>query len=437
MKLPKWLTRSEKRSTPGPWEDYWYTPTPFENSSGVDVTEETALRYSTVWACRRVISEDLASLPLHIYRRIGESKERAREHELYPLLHDAPNKWMSAMQFRETLEDHLLSYGNAYAEIQRNLRGGILALIPLNPAKMEPQWDDDEQLVFKYRLENGQKHTFQQQDVFHLHGYSFNGLIGHSPIQYAAELVGCGLSAQQLQGTNYKTGGRLQLAFSHPAPKAPNQAGRDNFKKELRKEYGGTSGQRIAVLWEGMKVEPISMTMEDAQFIESRKLNRTEICAIFRVPPHKIMDLERATFSNIEQQSISYVSDTIRPWAVRWEQAINQQLLGGTGEYYAEHNLEGLMRGDVASRYAAYAVGRQWSWLTVNEIRALENMNPVEGGDTRLEPLNMVSIDEDGEKDQPMIPAGKPSAAEIDAPITDEEKERAALAIRRLRLIRS
>ncbi len=428
--------RSERRPSPDPWSDgWWYGNAGYDSKTGLDVNQDNALTFAAVWACVKVISEDLASLPLFIYKRGSNSKEKQPDHPLYWLLHNAPNDEMTAMQFRECLQAHLLLWGNAYAEIQRNLRGQPVALWPLNPGRMtvtRPAKD----LVYEYRVtDTGERRLFAKEDIFHVAGLGFNGLIGYSPISYHREAVAIGLAAQEFQASNFKNGNRLQVVFTHPAPKAPNKEGRDEFAKEIRKEYGGRKGNAIGVLWEGMKPEKIGMTMEDAQFIESRKFNRTEICAIYRVPPHKIMDLERATFSNIEQQSISYVIDAIRPWAVRWEQAINQRLLAGSGLFFAEHSMEGLLRGDIASRYAAYAVGRQWGWLSVNDIRGLENMNPVEGGDMRLQPLNMAPL---GSLPAPATasPPDLTQGRSADDPITDEEKEQAAMIIKRLRLIK-
>lgn len=429
MKIPftKYEIR-EKRPRPDAWDDFWYSNTPYASKTGLDVNEDNALTYSAVWACVKVISEDLSSLPLQIYKRAGNSKEKYTDHPLYYLLHDAPNDEMTAMQFRECLQAHLLLWGNAYAEIQRNLRGEVMALWPLNPGNMEVTRAGNGPLVYEYRLTgSGEKRIFAKEDIFHVAGLGFNGLVGYSPVSYHREAVAVGLSAQEFQATNFKNGNRLQVAFVHPAPKAPAKDGRDAFKQELRKEYGGQGGNAIGVLWEGMKPEKIGMTMEDAQFLDSRKFTRAEICAIYRVPPHKIMDLERATFSNIEHQALEYVVDAIRPWAVRWEQAINSRLLRGSGIFFAEHNMDGLLRGDIKSRYDAYAVGRNWGWLSVNDIRERENMNPVEGGDMRLQPLNMTELGS-----MPEMP--DPNAAP-EAPISDEEKEQAARMIRRLRLV--
>lgn len=433
MKIPftKWEIRKEQRPRPEPWDDFWYQRQPYESLTGIDVNEDNALTYAAVWACVKVISEDLASLPLHIYRRDGSSKERASDHPLYYLLHDAPNPEMTKMQFVEALQGHLLTFGNAYAEIVRNLRGEILGLWPLNPARMTVTRPEKE-IVYEYREETGKKVIFSRDDILHVAGLGFNGLIGYSPVGYMRETIACGMAAQEWQATNYKEGGALQLVFVHPGGSvantaAPNAEGRNRIREELRKEYGGRRGHRIGATFEGMKPEKLSMTMEDAQFLESRKFTRSEISGMFRVPAHKIGDLERATFSNIEQQALEYVTDAIRPWCTRWEQAINQRLLNGSGRFFAEHNMEGLLRGDIASRYSAYAVGRNWGWLSVNDIRERENMNPVEGGDVRLQPLNMTELGS--------MPEAPP--ADENAPVTDEEKEQAVRMIRKLRLIRS
>jgi HK97 family phage portal protein len=418
--------RSSKRPRPDDWDDHWYSRNSYENKTGIDVNEDLAMQFSVVWSCIKVISEDLASLPLHLYRREGDVKQKATDQWLYYLLHDQPNPEMTTMQFREALTAHLLTYGNCYSEIERDMRGQVKALWPLNPSKMTVIRPEKE-LIYEYRMDNGEKKLFSRGDILHVAGLGFNGLVGYSPISYQRELIGAGLSARDWQSSNYKNGGRLQLAFTHPAAKAPNPEGRKHFKDEIRKEYGGPEGNAIAVLWEGMKVEPISMTMEDAQFIESRKLTRSEICGIYRVPPHKIMDLERATFSNIEHQALEYVIDAIRPWAVRWEQAINSRLLNGSSKFVVEHNVDGLLRGDIKSRYDAYAVGKQWGWLNSNEIREKENMNPIDGGDVYLQPLNMTKLGEFPEPANNQLP---------EAPLTDEEIKQAASAIRKLRLIR-
>ena len=416
-----YLTRSSKQARPSEWDDFWYEAQKFANSSGMDVTEDTAMTFFAVWACVKVVSEDLASLPLFVYRRDGKNKEPAIDHPAYKLLHDSPNPEMSAIQWREAAQAHLMLWGNHYSMIQQNLRGDPLAIWPLNPANMEVSRTDNNELIYKYRLtKTGETEYFSKEEILHIAGLGFNGLVGYSPIKYHAETIGTGMAEQQYQSSTFGSGGRLSVVFVHPGHphKTPNKEARDDFVARLRKEYGGPQGQRIGVTWEGMKPEKISMTPEDAQFIESRKLTWVQACAIYRVQPHKVMNLFNATFSNIENQDIDYVKSSIRPWAVRWEQAINMKLLQSSEQYFAEHKLDGLMRGDIASRYNAYAIGRQWGWLSPNDIRALENMNPIKNGDEYLTPMNMMPLGSSG-----------------DESISDEEKEQAARAIRHLRLI--
>ncbi len=420
----QWEQRAEKQNRPGPWDDWWYQNQSYENSVGVDVNEDSSLTYFAVWACRKIISEDLGSIPLQIYRRDGESRIKAMDHPLYPLLHDSPNDEMSAMQLRETMQGHVLSFGNAYAQVIRNYRDQPVALWPLNPGNMEVTRDGNNRLAYEYRLtDTNRVITFPKEEIFHLAGWGFNGLIGYNPIKYWAETIGSGMAEQEFQGNTFKNGAFPTIAVSHPAPKAPNPEGRADFRRELAKEYGGRQNAgKILTLWEGMKADKLSMTSEDAQLIESRKLTWLQICAIHRVPPHKVMNLYHATYTNIENQDIDYAKSTIRPWAVRWEQAINLQLLDRSTEYYAEHNIEGLVRGDLASRYNAYSVGRQWGWLSVNDIRTLENMNPIPaGGDEYLVPMNMTPVDREPE------PLEEPKNEA-------EETERAVKTLLRLKL---
>jgi len=402
MKIFGYEIRSAKRPRPSDWDDFWYSRQPYDVSSGVDVSEDSALRLSTVWACVKVISEDLASLPLIIYQRNGKTKERAVDHPLYPILHDAPNPEMTAMQFRECLQAHLLTWGNAYAEITRDIRGQVIALWPLNPGRMKVSRNkESNEVEYEYTDSDGKKKVFARQDILHIAGLGFNGLVGYSVIQYQAEAIGSGIAGQQSQGGMFQNGAQMSLAVSHPAPRGPNDEGRRVFRDEMNRVYGGSKNAgKIMVLWEGMKIEPLNFSPSDAQFLDSRKFSQTDICGIFRVPPHKIMNLDRATFSNIEQQSISYVVDTIRPWCVRWEQQINVKLLGSSEEFFVEHLVDGLLRGDLPSRYTAYATGRQWGWMSVNDIRALENLNPVEGGDQYIVPMNMTEAGQPPPKPQ-------------------------------------
>jgi HK97 family phage portal protein len=396
MRIFGYEIRTKRIPRPSPDSDFWFEHTPYGTSSGVDVTEDSAMRSATVWSCVKVISEDMASMPLIVYRREGKSKERAVEHPLYQLLHDRPNPEMTSMQWRECQQLSLLLWGNAYSEIQRNLAGEPMALWPLDPSKMTVDRDKaTNELVYKYAISEGGTRTFSKEEILHIAGLSYNGLIGLGVIAFQRESIGTCIAGSQYQGSAMANSGMSTVCLSHPAPKAPSPEGRKAFREELQKTYAGPSNAgKWIVLWEGMKAESISLSPADMQFIDSRKYTQIDICGIYRIPPHKIGILDRATFSNIEQQSISYVVDCLRPWCIRWEQQINMKLLGKTEEYYVEHLVDGMLRGDLPSRYAAYATGRQWGWLSVNDVRSIENMNPVPNGDEYIVPMNMAPAGE-------------------------------------------
>ena len=383
--------RAAKRPRPDEWDDFWYSVGGGETTkAGIDVTEDTALQLGAVWACVRVIAEDLASLPLFIYRRTGKGKERAMDHPAYRLLHDAPNPEMSAMQLREALQAHILTWGNCYIEIQRNIRGEPIALWPLRPDKMEVERSESNELQYVYSV-NSERITFDKSDILHIAGLGFNGLIGYSPITYHRETIGLGMAANEFGSRFFGGDATPRMVLKHPGFLKPE--GHKTLGERWQAAYGGSANSgKVAILEGGMDLTTVSIPNADAQYLETRKFEVAEIARIFRVPPHKIGDLERATFSNIEHQGIDYVVSTIRPWAVRWEQSINQRLLNGSEEFFAEHLMDGLLRGDLQSRYAAYAVGRLWGWLSVNDIRSLENMNPIKEGDAYLQPLNMVEV---------------------------------------------
>jgi HK97 family phage portal protein len=367
-------------------------------ASGVTVNENTALKSTAVFACVRILAETVASLPLPVYRRLpGGGKERATDHYLYPLLHDQPNPEMTSFEFRETLMGHLALWGNAYAEIQRNGAGEVVALWPLRPDRMRVS-RDDQGLQYKYTLPDGTTAVLRQRNIMHIRGLSGDGLVGYSPIRMAREAIGLALATEEFGARFFGQGSRPSGVLEHPG-KLSKEA-KENLRESWERMHSGLSGaHRIAILEEGMKWTQIGIPPEDAQFLETRKFQVTEIARIFRIPPHMLADLERATFSNIEHQSIEFVVHTIRPWLVRWEQAFKRDLfLPGEREiYFAEFLVDGLLRGDIESRYRAYATARQWGWMSANDVRELENMNPIPGGDVYLIPLNMVPAGSAGE----------------------------------------
>jgi HK97 family phage portal protein len=371
-------------------------------ATGLKITEKTALESVAVFACVRILSETLASVPLPLYKRITvRSKRRAHEHPLYTLLHDAPNPEMDSFNFREALMVHLVLWGNAYAEIDWNMNTGRpQALWPLLPNKMRVKREKGN-LFYYYRLPNGTEKIFPALNIFHIPGLGFDGLIGYSPIHMAREAIGLSLATEEFGARFFGNSANPSLGLEHPG-KLSTEA-HDRLKKSVEEAYTGLSNQhRIMILEEGMKASKFTIPPEDAQFLETRKFQTNEIARFFRIPPHLIGDLEHATYSNIEEQSLEFVVYTMRPWFVRWEQAINRKLLwpDERKDYFAEFLAEGLLRGDVKSRYTAYSVGRQWGWLSANDVRELENMDPLpeDQGNIYYMPMNMVSAKSEQEK---------------------------------------
>ncbi len=361
--------------------------------SGAVVNESTALNCMAVYACVKVLAETLSSLPFFVYERDGESKNRARNHPLYEILHTQPNPEMSSMTFRETLQGHLCLWGNAYAEIEWNNGGYVKGLWPLRPDKTIPFRDDKTKKIF-YRIDipNGPQAVLPADNVLHLRGFSFNGLLGYSVVRLMREAIGLALSTEEY-GARFFSNSASPSGVLQTGGKLSDTAYERLKKDWMDKHQGLDNAQRIAILEEGMQWQQIGIPPEDAQFLETRKFQKAEIAGGFRIPPHLIGDLEKATFSNIEHQGIEFVVHTMRPWLVRWEQECNIKLLSPLERqrFYSEFLVDGLLRGDTQSRYAAYAVGRQWGWLSADDIRSLENLNPLPNnqGKTYIVPLNM------------------------------------------------
>lgn len=364
------------------------------SDSGVIVTERTALYSTTVLACQKVIAESIASLPLMVYQRQERGKERAYDHPLYGVLHDQANPYMTSFLFRETLQHHLLTYGNAYCEIQRNASGNVVALWPLLPDRTVVKLEGDKK-YYQTNIKN-ETVTLPSNRVLHIPGLGFDGLQGYSPIQMAMQAIGLGMAAEEFGARFYGNGMNVGAVAEHPGKLT--EQGSKNLRESLEKTYSGLGkSHRLLLLEEGMQFKRVPFAPNEAQFLETRKFQVNEIARLYRVPPHLIQDLDRATFSNIEYQSIEFVVHTLRPWLVRWEQAILTQLFTAEErkQYFAEFLVDGLLRGDMKSRYDAYAVGRSNGWLSADDIRALENMNPLpeKKGEIYLVPLNMVPVD--------------------------------------------
>ena len=336
----------------------------------------------------------VASLPLHVYEYTSSGKERVYAHPLYRILHDIPNPEMNSFIMREVMMSHLLLWGNSYSQIIRNGRGEIAALYPLMPEKMTVDRGSDGKLYYKYNSGKQGSFVFGKDEVFHIVGLGFDGLIGHSPIAMAKNAIGLYIAAEEYGSSFFSNSGTPSGVLEHPGVLKEPEKVRDAWNKAYS---GSGNAHKVAVLEEGMKFNPISINPQEAQFLETRKFQVNEICRIFRVPPHMIADLEKSSFNNIEQQSLDFVTNTIRPWLVRIEQSIFQQLLNESEQekYFAKFNVDGLLRGDFQSRMNGYAVGRQNGWLSANDIRELEDLNRIpaeEGGDRYLCNGNMVDI---------------------------------------------
>ena len=364
-------------------------------TSGKPVNERTAMQTTAVYACVMILAEAIASLPLHVYEYQDDGgKKLVHDHPLYYLLHDEPNPEMTSFVFRETLMSHLLIWGNAYAQIIRDGAGRVLGLYPLLPDKMEVQRDDRGNIYYVYSRNSDENPMFKEygniklkaEDVLHIPGLGFDGLIGYSPIAMAKNAVGMTLACEEYGASFFANGANPGGVLEHPGVLKDPSKVRESWNSVYR---GVNNAHKIAVLEEGMKYQQIGIPPEEAQFLETRKFQINEIARLYRIPPHMVGDLDKSSFSNIEQQSLEFVKYTLDPWVIRWEQSLQRSLLlpGEKGKYFIKLNVDGLLRGDYQSRMNGYAVGRQNGWFSANDIREMENMNPIpdeEGGNLYL-----------------------------------------------------
>lgn len=361
-------------------------------SSGVRVTEQTSLQCVAVWACVSYIADYVASLPKITYRRLQpRGKQRAQNHYLYPILHDQPNPYQNDYEFVETLTGHVLLGGNAYAEIERDGAGKVANLWPLRPDRIRVVLQPD-RIIYFYTLPDGGEVALRE--VLHLRGFNSDGIMGYSPIRMAREAVGLAIAEEEYRarflGNNANPGGVLE----HPN-QLTDEAARRLRESWERMHQGLTNAHRVAILEEGVKWHQIGLAAKDIEFLEGRKYQKSEIATLFRVKPYKIGVLEPGTvsYASIEQQAIDTHIDTMRPWILRWERKFNALLTPAERRsYFVEFLMDAVLRGDTKSRYESYQFARQNGWLNANEIRELENMNPIDGpeGDEYWQPSNMV-----------------------------------------------
>lgn len=375
-------------------------------TAGKHVTERSAMQITAVYSCVRILSEAIASLPLHLYRYADSgSKEKAIDHPLYTIIHDEPNPELTSFAFREALMTHLLLWGNAYAQIIRNGKGEVVALYPLMPNRMTVDRDENGKLYYEYQTSDDEVHTIKgslvrlsPKNVLHIPGLGFDGLVGYSPIAMAKNSIGMTMAAEEYGAKFFANGATPGGILEHPGVVKDPERVRESWNSAFG---GSANSNKVAVLEEGMHYTPISISPEQAQFLETRKFQIDEIARIFRIPPHMIGDLEKSSFNNIEQQSLEFVKYTLDPWVCRWEQSMRKALLSDDEKkrYFFKFNVDGLLRGDYESRMNGYATARQNGWMSANDIRELENLNRIpkeDGGDLYLINGNMTKLKDAG-----------------------------------------
>ncbi len=393
-----------------PWGDFFFEPVSARSLSGMRVSPDAAMRLAAVYACVRILSETMASLPLVVYRpRKDGGKDRITDHWLYRVLGKRPNRFQNPFEWREMLQGHLALRGNAFCQIVANGRGEVTELIPIHPDRVRIELLKDGEYRYRVRNQAGDEMVFPRGEIWHLRGLSSDGILGLSPIELSRESLGMALAAQDYGARFFSndakpTGGWIEFPGSFKDPEAKRV-----FRESYQAAQSGSNRGKVLVLENGMKFHEVGVTNKDAQFLELRKFQITDIARLFRVPPHMIADLDRVTFSNIEQQSLEFVMHTMTPWAERWEASIEADLMLDGDELEVEFDFANLMRGDAASRSAYYQSGIQNGWLTRNEVRIAENLNPIAGLDQPLRPLNMVE-EEDAEEAEQETEASDPDA---------------------------
>lgn len=365
-------------------------------SSGVPVDEVSAMSFAAVYACIRVISESVGQIPLKVYERLPNGgKREASDHPLYALLHNWPNDDMTSFTWREAMTSHLCGWGNCFSYIDFGRDGRPRAIELLSPERVSPRrLDVNDKLVYDVTSRKGGTKRYAKEQILHVPGMGFDGIVGYSPIRVAAETIGTGMAAQEHIGAFFKNGAVPSMVLTHP--NAMSQEAQDRFRANWTSIYGGRgNAHKLGILEEGMKIDTLSISPADAQVIELLKLSRSQIAGIFRVPAHMINDLDRATFSNVDQLSLEFVKFSLMPWLTRMEQVFNRRLFlpSERGKYFCQFVTDGLLRGDSKSRNEAHRVAIMGGWKSVNEVRAEENLEPIAGGDKHFMQSAFTTID--------------------------------------------
>jgi HK97 family phage portal protein len=418
-RVKDFFIRSLSLNDPKSWDRSLWTLNGSVSLSGENVTEETALGYAPIWNAVSLISGTIGALPLHLMQRKGDAKRIADDRKMYQVMHDQWNPYMTAMAGRECLMAHVLTWGNGYAEKVLNGYGEVVQLWPITPNRVRPVMSDGE-LVYRITLPIGPDVILSREKVLHVPGLGFDGFMGYSVISMARKSIGLGMSMETFGSLYFGQGTHPGVIVSHPGKLGPEAYA--NMKGALTEAYSGLGqSHRLMLLEEGLKMEKVGIPNNDSQFLESRNFQIPEIARWFNLPPHKLKDLTRSSFSNIESEQISFVTDSILPWLVRLEQNYQMQLLSpsdreysGRGRLYWKHSVEGLMRGSAATRAAFYGPMLDRGVFSINEVRALEDMDPILGGDIHLVPLNYQSLEFAGEK--PDKTAAKSTPEKIPVP---------------------
>jgi HK97 family phage portal protein len=396
-----------------------------QSASGVIVSPQTAMQAAAVYSCVQVLAQSVGMLPLNLFAEDDKGERKiAKDHPLFELLHHQPNDWQTSVEFFEMLVASLCLRGNAYAYINRARSGRVVELLPIHPDSVRTEMSADFRLTYTVALSGGGERRYGPGEILHVRGLTLNGWLGISPIAYARESIGLALATEKFGGQLFRNGAKMGGVLEHPG-KVGEEAYK-RLKNSFDEAHSGENAHKTALLEEGMKFTKISMNADDSQFLETRKYQRSEIAAIFRVPPHMIGDLERATFSNIEQQSLDFINSALSPWLNRIEKAIRRDLFNDDDKknLLARFNVASLLRGDAAARGMYYHSGILDGWLVRNEARRMESdigiiLNPIDGLDVPLMPLNMT----DGSDD--------PDAAEDAGEGAQPAKQRLPMAGRR------
>lgn len=390
-----------------PWGQFWFEPTGMRTAAGFRVTPASAMGMPTVQACIRVKAESFAILPFRMYRpKDGGGRTRITNHWLYRLFAKCPNRFQTPYEWREMLQGHLSLRGNAFCQINPDGQGGIAELLPLHPDRMAAELLDNGSYRYRYIDQSGKTIYYRRDEIWHLRGLSSDGVMGMSPIEIAREAIAEGLSMQAYAARFFANDAQPGGGWIEYPGKFANNDAKKTFRESWQALHGGKNRGKVAVLEQGMKYHQLGLNNKDSQFIEARAAKKSEIASIWRIPPHKIMDLSRSTNNNIEQQAIEFWQDCMLPDAQRWESSICYFLLGPDTDLEVDFDMRRMMRADAAARGTYYNTGIQAGWLTRNEAREEEGLDPIEGLDEPLVPLNMVEAG-----DAPP-PAAKPAPTE-------------------------